>query len=67
MCDIFSFDVFCFSGIHLLLFIQVDMVTPMCSQLTYEGLLDEVGHEVFDTGVTYKSQVFDLLAFSVES
>jgi len=21
---------------------QVDMVTPMCSQLTYEGLLDEV-------------------------
>ena len=66
MCDIFSFDVFCFSGIHLL-FIQVDMVTPMCSQLTYEGLLDEVGHEVFDTGITYKSQVFELLAFSVES
>lgn len=24
--------------------IQVDMVTPMCSQLTYEGLLDEVGY-----------------------
>jgi hypothetical protein len=22
--------------------LQVDMVTPMCSQLTYEGLLDEV-------------------------
>jgi len=21
---------------------QVDMVTPMCSQLTYEGLIDEV-------------------------
>lgn len=21
---------------------QVDMITPMCSQLTYEGLLDEV-------------------------
>jgi hypothetical protein len=23
---------------------QVDMITPMCSQLTYEGLLDEVSH-----------------------
>uniref|UniRef100_K4AUM1 Uncharacterized protein n=1 Tax=Solanum lycopersicum TaxID=4081 RepID=K4AUM1_SOLLC len=22
--------------------VQVDMITPMCSQLTYEGLLDEV-------------------------
>jgi hypothetical protein len=21
---------------------QVDMVTPMCTQLTYEGLLDEI-------------------------
>lgn len=22
--------------------LQVDMITPMCAQLTYEGLLDEV-------------------------
>lgn len=28
--------------IFLLTLMQVDMVTPMCSQLTYEGLLDEV-------------------------
>lgn len=24
--------------------LQVDMITPMCSQLTYEGLIDEVMH-----------------------
>jgi hypothetical protein len=42
------------------------MVTPICSQLTYEGLLDEVGHEVLNTGITQKSQVFDLLASSDE-
>ncbi|XP_050941171.1 vacuolar protein-sorting-associated protein 33 homolog isoform X13 [Cucumis melo] len=26
----------------ILIFREVDMVTPMCSQLTYEGLFDEV-------------------------
>ncbi|KAF4361343.1 hypothetical protein G4B88_005133 [Cannabis sativa] len=28
--------------------LQVDMVTPMCSQLTYEGLLDEIIYILFD-------------------
>jgi hypothetical protein len=46
---------------NLLLLIQVDMVTPMCSQLTYEGLLDEVGHEVLDADIAQKSEVFDIL------
>ena len=46
----------CYSMVHVLILLkfefgkypcyyfhwQVDMVTPMCSQLTYEGLLDEV-------------------------
>lgn len=33
----------CYTFVMYLFFsIQVDLVTPMCSQLTYEGLLDEV-------------------------
>lgn len=31
---------------------QVDMITPMCSQLTYEGLLDEVSH--FRSSLNYR-------------
>jgi hypothetical protein len=27
--------------IEYMLWMQVDMITPLCSQLTYEGLLDE--------------------------
>lgn len=34
---------------------QVDMVTPMCSQLTYEGLIDEVMSHKLNTTVLTSS------------
>ena len=27
---------------HMLIFSEVDYVTPLCSQVTYEGLLDDM-------------------------
>jgi hypothetical protein len=39
---------------------QVDLVTPMCSQLTYEGVIDEVPHLSFLSifhSVTYYQSV----------
>lgn len=39
---------------------QVDMVTPMCTQLTYEGLLDEIigiknGERILSESMRYPS------------
>lgn len=36
---------------------QVDMVTPMCSQLTYEGLLDEVKSQKLNIAVLTRSSL----------
>lgn len=41
------------NGLLYFLF-QVDMVTPMCTQLTYEGLLNEVMPQNLDTAVLTK-------------
>ncbi|RRT50263.1 hypothetical protein B296_00051878 [Ensete ventricosum] len=41
--------------------LQVDMVTPMCFQLTYEGLLDEVSLRRFGTPLSWRYKSTTLL------
>lgn len=65
LCVFLLFEIFCnayFITMALLVstftfLFQVDMVTPMCSQLTYEGLIDEVMSQNLDTAVLTRSSL----------